>query len=211
MLKLYDYFRSSASYRVRIALNLKGIRYERITVDLLKDEEVAAGYLKINPQGLVPALQLEDGTILTQSIAILEWIEATYTEPPLLSRDAPMAASVRQIVNLIACDIHPLNNRRVLRYLQDELGVDDNQKTDWYQHWIHTNFPALEELVRAEPFALGAECSLADVVIVPQVFNALRFEVDMSAYTKILSIYNHCNKIQAFTDAHPKTSASARR
>ena len=211
MLKLYDYFRSSASYRVRVALNLKGIRYERITVDLLKDEEVAASYLKINPQGLVPALQLEDSTILTQSIAILEWVEATYTEPPLLPRDARMAASVRQIVNLIACDIHPLNNRRVLRYLQDELGVDDNQKTDWYQHWIHKNFSALEELVRAEPFALGAECSLADVVIVPQVFNALRFEVDMSAYTKILSIYSHCNTLPAFADAHPKTSASARR
>jgi maleylpyruvate isomerase len=207
LLKLYDYFRSSASYRVRIALNLKDIRYERITVDLLKDEEVAAGYLKINPQGLVPALQLEDGTILTQSIAILEWVEATYTEPPLLPRDARAAASVRQIVNLIACDIHPLNNRRVLRYLQDKLVVDDNQKTDWYQHWIHNNFPALEELVRAEPFALGSECSLADVVIVPQVYNALRFEVDMSAYEKVLTIYNHCNKIQAFADAHPQALA----
>jgi maleylacetoacetate isomerase len=204
LLKLYDYFRSSASYRVRIALNLKGIRYERITVDLLKDEEVTAGYLKINPQGLVPALQLEDGAILTQSIAILEWIEATYTEPPLLPRDAHAAASVRQIVNLIACDIHPLNNRRVLHYLQDELGVDDTQKTDWYHHWIHKNFLALEELVRPEPFALGSECSLADVVIVPQVFNALRFEIDMSAYTKILSIYNHCNTLPTFADASPQ-------
>ena len=203
MLKLYDYFRSSASYRVRIALNLKGIRHERITVDLLKDEEVTADYLKVNPQGLVPALMLEDGTILTQSIAILEWIEATYPEPPLLPHDVRAAASVRQIVNLIACDIHPLNNRRVLRYLQDELGVDDNQKTDWYHHWVNKNFSALEESVRAEPFALGAECTLADVVIVPQVFNALRYEVDMSAYTTILSIYNHCNSIQAFADAHP--------
>ena len=190
---------------MRIALNLKDIRYERITVDLLKDEEVAAGYLKINPQGLVPALQLEDGTILTQSIAILEWIEATYPEPPLLPHDANVAASVRRIVNLIACDIHPLNNRRVLRYLQDELGVDDNQKTDWYQHWIHKNFPTLEGLVRAVPFALGSECSLADVVIVPQIFNALRFKVDMSAYTKILSIYNHCNTLPTFADAYPQT------
>ena len=206
MLKLYDYFRSSASYRVRVALNLKGIRYERITVDLLKDGEVTADYLKINPQGLVPALQLEDGTILTQSIAILEWIEAIYAEPPLLPRDARAAAFVRQIVNLIACDIHPLNNRRVLRYLQDELGVDDTQKTSWYHHWIHKNFPALEELVRAGPFALGSECSLADVVIVPQVFNALRFEIDMWAYTKILSIYNHCNTLPAFADAYPQTS-----
>ncbi len=205
MLKLYDYFRSSASYRVRIALNLKAIKYEKIAVDLLKDEEVGAGYLKVNPQGLVPALQLEDGTILTQSIAILEWIEATYPEPGLLPRDAREAASVRQIVNLIACDIHPLNNRRVLRYLQHELGIDDNQKTAWYHHWIHKNFPALEELVRAEPFALGSDYSLADVVIVPQVFNALRFQLDMSSYTKILSIYNHCNTLPAFADAYPQT------
>lgn len=205
MLKLYDYFRSSASYRVRIALNLKGVRYERIPVDLLKDEEITEGYLQINPQGLVPALQLEDGTILTQSIAILEWIEATYVEPPLLPRDARAAAFVRQIVSLIACDIHPLNNRRVLRYLQEELGVDDNQKTRWYHHWIHKNFPALEELVRAGPFALGSESSLADVAIVPQVFNALRFEVDMSAYTKVVSIYDHCNTLPAFANAYPQT------
>lgn len=203
MLKLYDYFRSSASYRVRIALNLKGIRYDRITVDLLKDEEVTADYLNVNPQGLVPALQLADGTILTQSIAILEWIEATYPEPLLLPRDPRTAASVRQIVNLIACDIHPLNNRRVLRYLQDELGIDDDQKTGWYHHWIHKNFVALEELVRGAPFALGSECSLADVVLVPQVFNALRFKLDMSAYAKILSIYEHCNTLPAFADAHP--------
>ena len=210
MLKLYDYFRSSASYRVRIALNLKGIKYEKITVDLLKGDEAEAEYLKINPQGLVPALKLEDGAILTQSIAILEWIEATYTEPRLLPHDARAAAFCRQIVNLIACDIHPLNNRRVLGYLQDELGVDDNQKTDWYHHWIHKNFYALEELVRAGPFALGTECTLADVVIVPQVFNALRFEVDMSAYENVLAIYNHCNKVQAFADACPQASASAR-
>ena len=207
MLKLYDYFRSSASYRIRIALNLKAIKYEKIAVDLLKDEEVAAGYLKVNPQGLVPALQLEDGIIFTQSIAILEWIEATYPEPRLLPRDARDAASVRQIVNLVACDIHPLNNRRVLRYLQDELSIDDNQKTAWYHHWIHRNFAALEEWVKAEPFAMGSECSLADVAIVPQVFNALRFEVDMSAYPKILSVYDHCNTLPAFADAYPQSPA----
>ncbi len=155
----------------------------------------------------MPALQLEDGSVLTQSIAILEWIETTYPEPPLLPRDVRAAASVRQIVNLIACDIHPLNNRRVLRYLQDELGIDDEQKTGWYHHWIHKNFVALEGLVKATPFALGAQCSLADVALVPQIFNALRFKVDMSAYTKTLSIFDHCNTLPAFADAHPSVVA----
>lgn len=192
---------------MRIALNLKEVNYEKIAIDLLKDEEVAPDYSKINPQGLVPALQLEDGSVLTQSIAIIEWIEASYPKPPLLPVDVRSAASVRQIVNLVACDIHPLNNRRVLRYLQEEFGIDDNQKNDWYRHWVNKSFPALEKLISAEPFALGKECSLADVVLVPQVFNALRFELDMSAYAKILSVYHHCNTLLAFADAAPISQA----
>ena len=202
-MKLYSYFRSSAAYRVRIALNLKQIDYDIVPVNLLRGEQSGATYAEVNPQGLVPSLQMDDGSIIYQSLAICEWLEANYPGPALIPSDTYEAAQVRACVLSIACDIHPVNNLRILSYLENELKVDEKQKNDWYQHWVKEGLHAIEKTVTKTSFCFGTEPTLADVFLIPQVFNALRFKVDMQSFPGITAIYDSCNKIQAFTDAHP--------
>ncbi|WP_440056682.1 maleylacetoacetate isomerase (plasmid) [Pseudoalteromonas sp. T1lg65] len=207
-MKLYTYFRSSAAYRVRIALNLKGLSHELVPVNLLKSEQQGEDYLNKNVQGLLPALETEQG-VLAQSLAILEWFEDTNQGQPLLPSDPWQKAQVRNFCYAVACDIHPIDNLRVLKYLSTELGVDDEQKNTWYRHWVIEGFKKLEPMLGEGPFCFGDKPTLADICLVPQVFNALRFKVDMSAFPKISRVYEHCNTIQAFIDAAPENQPDA--
>jgi maleylacetoacetate isomerase/maleylpyruvate isomerase len=207
-MKLYTYFRSSAAYRVRIALNLKGLSHELEGVNLLKSEQQSDAYLSKNSQGLLPALETEQG-VLAQSLAILEWLEDTHTDTPLLPSDAWHKAQVRSFCYAIACDIHPIDNLRVLKYLASELGASDEQKNTWYRHWIIEGFKKLEYTVSEGPFCFGDKVTLADLCLVPQVFNALRFNVDMGQFPKLLAIYEHCNTLPAFIAAKPENQADA--
>ncbi|MEM0515914.1 maleylacetoacetate isomerase [Pseudoalteromonas sp. YIC-827] len=207
-MKLYSYFRSSAAYRVRIALNLKNVDHELVPVNLLKSEQEGEAYLGKNPQGLLPAVETEQG-VLAQSLAILEWLDETTEQAPLLSGDAWQRAQIRNLAYAIAVDIHPINNLRVLKYLSNELGVSDEQKTKWYQDWITTGFDKVEQLLGDTQFCYGDKPSLADVCLVPQVFNALRFKVPMDNYPKIMAIYQHCNTLKAFADAAPEQQIDA--
>ncbi len=203
-MELFTYFRSSAAYRVRIALNLKNIEHRLTPVNLLKGEQLGDEYRALNPQGLLPALKLDDGRLLTQSTAILEYLEAEFPQKPLLPADHFEAAKVRAWANLVACEIHPLNNLRVLKYLKGTLNVSEDEKTAWYHHWLHEGFSALEPQLAATPFCHGSEVTLADLYLVPQVYNAQRFELDMSAYPKIQSISDACNALPAFDAARPE-------
>ncbi|OCQ22077.1 maleylacetoacetate isomerase [Pseudoalteromonas luteoviolacea] len=207
-MKLYTYFRSSAAYRVRIALNLKGIEHELEAVNLLKSEQQQQPYTDKNPQGLLPAMETEQGT-LAQSLAILEWLEDTHPEIPLLPSDPWEKAQVRNFSYAIACDIHPIDNLRVLKYLANELNVTDEQKTTWYQHWIIEGFKKLEPTLGNGPFCFGEQPTLADLCLVPQVFNALRFKVDMAQFPKIAAVYEHCNTLDAFIKAAPENQPDA--
>lgn len=208
-MKLYSYFRSSAAYRVRIALNLKNIQHELVAVNLLKSEQQSEAYLAKNPQGLLPALETEQG-VLGQSLAILEYLEETHPETPLIFGDAWQKAQIRNLSYAIACDIHPIDNLRVLKYLSSELGVGDEAKNAWYRHWVEVGFDKIEQLLDANnSYCVGDKPSLADVCLVPQVFNALRFKVDMTAYPKIAAIYERCNKLDAFIDAAPQNQPDA--
>jgi len=209
MLKLYSYFRSSAAYRVRIALNHKGIDYQQIPVNLVMDEHNTPDYLSINPQGLVPAIKLADDTIITQSTAILEWLEEQYPEPNLYPHDPIIRAKVRSLCNIIACDIHPLNNLRVLKYLVEEFNINEEKKSNWYLNWIAKGFSSLEKALSPEPFALGHKVSMVDVYLIPQVFNALRFKQDMNDYPNITRIYRACNELEAFKRAAPESQIDA--
>jgi len=210
---LYDYFRSSAAYRVRIALNLKGLKPERKPVHLRKGEQRSDDYRKVNAQGLVPTLVLDDGTRLTQSLAIIEYLDERYPEPALLPRDAVDRAWARAIALEIACDIHPLNNTRVLAYLAKQLAIDEPRRDEWYRHWVKEGFGALEKQLaeRASngPYALGARATIADVFIVPQVANANRLKVPMDAYPRISAINDNCLKLKAFADARPEVQPDA--
>nr|WP_067299096.1 maleylacetoacetate isomerase [Marinobacterium profundum] len=203
-MELFTYFRSSAAYRVRLALNLKGIEHRLTPVNLLTGEQLGEAYRRLNPQGLLPALKLDSGALLTQSSAILEYLETVYPQTPLLPADPVAAAQVRAWANLIACDIHPLDNLRVLKYLKGSLNISDEDKTAWYLHWIREGFDVLEKQLVAAPFCHGAEVTLADLYLIPQVYNALRFKLDMSAYPKILSIWEACNQLDAFDAARPE-------
>ncbi|WP_105169658.1 maleylacetoacetate isomerase [Pseudoalteromonas sp. T1lg23B] len=207
-MKLYTYFRSSAAYRVRIALNLKNIPHELVGVNLLKSEQQGESYTSKNPQGLLPALETDQG-VLAQSLAILEWLEETHTDTPLLPNDPWQKAQVRNFCYAIACDIHPIDNLRVLKYLSQELHVDDEQKNTWYRHWVIEGFKKLELMLGDSPFCFGDKPTLADVCLVPQVFNALRFKVDMTPYPKIAAIYARCNEMAAFSDAAPENQPDA--
>ena len=209
MLQLYSYFRSSAAYRVRIALNYKGIEYQQIPVNLLDNEQNSEMYLTVNPLGLVPALELADGTIITQSTAILEWLEEQYPEPGLYPSDAATRAKARSLCNSIACDIHPLNNLRVLKYLKEELKVSEEQKNNWYQHWIAKGFSSVEETLSPDSYALGDAVSMVDIYLIPQVYNALRFNQDMNSYPNITRIYHRCNELDAFKRAAPESQMDA--
>ncbi|WP_165724936.1 maleylacetoacetate isomerase [Pseudoalteromonas sp. SA25] len=208
-MKLYSYFRSSAAYRVRIALNLKAIDHELVIVNLLKSEQLGEEYLATNSQGLLPALETDDG-VLAQSLAILEWLDEIYPQSPLITGTAWQKAQIRNLSFAIACDIHPVNNLRVLKYLSNELGVDDEAKNKWYRHWIEISFEKIELMLNEnDDYCFGNQPTLADICLVPQVFNAIRFNVDMSAYPKIAAIYEHCNKLAAFNDAAPQNQPDA--
>ena len=213
-MKLYDYFRSSASYRVRIALNLKGLPYEAVPVHLVRDggEQLKADYRAINPSALVPALQDGDA-VITQSLAILEYLDETHPMAPLLPRDALGRARVRSLSLMIACDIHPLDNLRVLRYLVKQAGLSDEAKNAWYVHWVQEGFTALEALLARSPdtgrFCHGDAPTMADCLLVPQVFNASRFGIDLAPYPTIVRIDAACQQISAFAEAHPTRQSDA--
>jgi maleylpyruvate isomerase len=208
---LHDYFRSSAAYRVRIALNLKGLAAERRFVHLRRGEQRAPGYLAKNPQGLVPTLEVGDRR-LTQSLAIIEYLEDKYPQPPLLPAGPEDRAWVRAVALAIACDIHPIDNLRVLQYLGKELGIDEPRRDDWYKHWIRLGFEALEIQLaaRAEgPFCLGHAPTLADICLVPQVANANRLQLDLVPYPRIRSIDAACRALPPFADARPDAQPDA--
>lgn len=213
-MRLYDYFRSSAAYRVRIALNVKGIvPDERTYVHLRMGSQRAQDYLALNPQGLVPALELDDGSVLAQSLAIIEYLDETHPEPPLLPADPVARACVRAIALSIACEIHPLNNLRVLNYLIGTMGVSREQKDGWYRYWIDVGFEALEKTL-ARDAATGRFChgdapTLADICLVPQMANARRFEIDLSPYPTLIRIESACNALPAFAQAAPARQPDA--
>ena len=213
-MRLYDYFRSSAAYRVRIALNLKGVvPDERTFVHLRMGNQRAQDYLALNPQGLVPALALDDGTVLTQSLAIVEFLDETHPQPPLLPADPGGRARVRSIALAIACEIHPLNNLRVLNYLIGTLVVSRDQKDGWYRYWIDVGFEALEKSLSRDPatgrFCHGDAPTLADVCLVPQLANARRFSIDLSPYPTLVRIESECNALPAFASAAPAKQPDA--
>lgn len=206
-MKLYSYFRSSAAYRVRIALALKNLPFELVPVHLVNNggEQKSPDYTAINPQQLLPSFETDNGDILTQSLAILEFLEEGYPENPLLPTEPQARAKVRALCQLIACDIHPLNNLRVLKYLKTALNVSDEQKTAWYQHWVMEGFTALEKLLPENAdFCYGNSPTLADCCLIPQVYNAIRFDCDMSQFPKIWRIYQHCMSLPAFITASPE-------
>ena len=207
-MKLYDYFRSSASYRVRIALNIKNIPYEKIEVHLVNNggEQHQAKYSQLNPQELVPTLD-DNGIILNQSMAILEYLEEKYPENNILPTDLIAKTQSRMIANIIACDIHPLNNLRVLQYLTTELNQDENVKNSWIKNWINTGFQTIEKLLNKfqsnDNFCIGSNVSIADICLIPQVYNAHRFKCDMSSYPKINKINQACLQLECFDKASP--------
>lgn len=207
-MKLYTYFRSSAAYRVRIALNLKRVSHEAVPVNLLKGEQREAGYKTLNPQMRVPSLDVGETTLI-QSPAILEYLDEVYPEPPLLPMGAVNRAKVRAIASLIACDIHPLNNSGTLAYLKNRLGHDQATADEWYAHWVREGFDAIEAMLGPGPFAFGSKITLADVYLVPQVFNARRFNVPLDAYPKIVAVDAACGELKAFQDAAPANQPDA--
>ena len=213
-MKLHTYFRSSAAYRVRIALNLKGLDYEAVPVHLVRGggEHRQPAYLGLNPAGLVPALE-DQGQVLTQSLAIVEYLEETHPQPALLPAAALDRARVRAIAQAIACDIHPVNNLRVLQYLTRELGASEEQKNAWYRHWIGVGMQAVEAMLagdaRTGAFCHGDTPGLADCCLVPQVFNARRFGCDLSAMPTVLRIADTCAGLEAFGRAAPEAQPDA--
>ncbi|MCZ6773758.1 MAG: maleylacetoacetate isomerase [Proteobacteria bacterium] len=212
-MKLHNYFRSSTSFRVRIALNLKGVTAEYLSYHLRKGEQRSAAYLKINPQGLVPTLELDNGDIIGQSMAILEYLDETYPEPPLLPPDPAGRARVRSLSYAIACDIHPLNNLRVLGYLADPLGHDAAAVAEWFRHWVVVEFAALEARLSSEPqtgeFCHGDTPTMADICLVCQVTNNQRFKVDMAHYPTINRIHESCMALESFARAAPMAQPDA--
>ncbi|MRI34851.1 maleylacetoacetate isomerase [Endozoicomonas sp. OPT23] len=201
-MKLYSYYRSSAAYRVRIALNLKKLDYEIEGIDLLHGQQTSEQYQRINPQMLVPALEI-DNQILIQSLAIIEYLEEEHPSVSLLPEAPVLRAKCRSLAYLLACDTHPLNNLRVLNYLTDPAQLSDEVKKNWYHHWLETSFQVLEKQLQGRQFCLGTSPTLADICLIPQVYNALRFDLDMSGFPKIMAIYEHCNQRTAFIKAHP--------
>jgi maleylacetoacetate isomerase len=211
-MKLYTYFRSSAAYRVRIALNLKGVTHEAVPVDLRPGAHRQPGYLALNPQGLVPALE-DGGAVIAQSLAIIEYLEETRPPPPLLPRSPLDRARVRSLALAIACDIHPLNNLRVLNYLRSPLGHDEPAVDAWYRHWIAEGFRALEEEAKRASgdgrHMFGGEVTLADVCLVPQMFNARRFKCDVAPFPTLRAICAHLETLPAFARAAPDAQPDA--
>jgi maleylacetoacetate isomerase len=209
--QLYTYFRSSAAYRVRIALNVKGLSAEMVPIHLQKEGGLnkKPEYRAVNPQMRVPALRLDSGELLTQSLAIIEYLDEVHRDPPLLPRDPVKRAKVRALAQLIACDIHPLNNVSPLRYLKNELGQDQAKIDRWYHHWILEGFDAMEAMVRPAPYAFGSAVTLADICLVPQVYNARRLKVPLDRFSKLVAIDAACAKLAAFERARPENQPDA--
>ena len=210
-MKLYTYFRSSAAYRVRIALNLKGMPYEMAPVHLTKDggHQRKAEFRAINPQMRVPALELSGGEVLTQSLAIIEYLDDIQPEPPFLPADAIARAKVRAVAQMIACDIHPLNNLIALQYLKRELKHEQAAIDTWYHHWIIEGFTAIEAMIAPAPYTCGAKVTLADICLVPQVANAHRLKVPLDKFPKIVAVDAACLKLPAFDKARPENQPDA--
>lgn len=210
-MKLYSYFRSSAAYRVRIALNLKGLPYETVPIHLVKDggRHRSAEYRAINPQMRVPTLALSSGDRLIQSLAIIEYLDEVFPEPALLPADAEHRAHSRSIAQIVACDIHPLNNSGTLAYLRGTLKQDESVVNAWYAHWVRSSFDAIEELLDHGPYACGAQVTVADICLIPQIYNAQRFKVPLEDYPKIAAVGMACNKLPAFDKACPEKQPDA--
>lgn len=209
-MQLYTYFRSSSSFRVRIALNYKGIPFDSVFVHLVKGEQGEVAHLARNPQGLVPALE-EEGFTLGQSVAIIEYLEETHPNPPLLPLAPRDRARVRQMVNLVACDIQPLNNLKVLKYLKDPLGHTQGDIDNWYRHWITLNFRGLEKLVGeyGGTYCFGGQVSMADVFFIPQIWNARRFDTNLDEFPNLTRIEKNLYEIKAFDKARPENQLDA--
>jgi maleylacetoacetate isomerase len=208
--KLYTYFRSSAAFRVRIALNVKDLRYESLFVHLAKGEHRRPEYTKVNPQGLLPTLELDDGIRLNQSLAIIEYLEDKHPRPPLLPSDAVGKARVRGLAELVACEIHPLNNLRVLQHLKRSLGQSEEQVNAWYRHWIADGLAKLEaQLDPKAKFAYGDAPTMADCCLVPQIFNAKRYDCDLAPYPTTMRVFEQCMRLEAFDRAQPAKQPDA--
>ena len=210
-MKLYSYYRSSAAYRVRIALNLKGLPYETAAIHLVKDggHNRRPEFRAINPQMRVPVLITDAGDTLIQSLAIMEYLNETHPEPPLLPKEPIARAKVRALAELVACDIHPLNNIGPLRYLKNDMGKDQAAIDTWYHHWILSGFEALEALIEPGPFAYGNTATLADICLVPQVYNARRLKVPLDKFPKIVGVDAACMMLPAFDRARPENQPDA--
>jgi maleylpyruvate isomerase len=212
MLRLYTYFRSSAVFRTRIALNLKGLPYESVPIHLLRGEQHSANFTERNPAQLIPVLEM-DSLRLTQSLAIIEYLEETHPSPALLPSGAAARAEVRALALSIACDIHPLNNARVLRYLKSPLGADQQARDEWARHWISLGFEAIERRLSSGGFSgrccYGDAPGMADCCLVPQTFNALRVQCPLEPYPTIRRIYEHCMSLEAFQRAAPAAQPDA--
>ena len=210
-MKLYSYFRSSAAYRVRIALNLKNLSYEMVPIHLQKDggRHRSAEYRAVNPQMRVPSLVLSSGETLIQSLAIIGYLNETYPQPPLLPADPIERAHVRAVSQIIACDIHPLNNLGTLQYLKRNLKQEQAAIDAWYHHWVLTGFDAIEKMIKPGPYAFGAQPGLADICLVPQVYNARRLKVPLDAFPKIVAVDAACLALPAFDKARPENQPDA--
>ncbi|HEX7983368.1 MAG TPA: maleylacetoacetate isomerase [Duganella sp.] len=214
-MKLYTYFRSSAAYRVRIALNLKGLAYEAQPVHLLRDggEHLADAYRAVNPSKLLPTLEDDDGAVIGQSLAILEYLEDTRPQTPLLPADPVGRARVRALALTVVADTHPLGNLRVLKYIKGEMGQTEEVKLEWHRHWLRSGLATLESLLagdaRTGVYAHGDTPTIADCCLVPHVFNAQRFEVDMAPYPTVMRINAACAELPAFQQAHPSKQPDA--
>jgi maleylpyruvate isomerase len=210
--KLYSFFRSGTSHRLRIALNLKGLKPDYVGIDLRTEEHLKASFKSINPQGFVPALDI-GGEVLTQSLAIIEWLEETYPTPPLLPHQIQSRAYVRALAAMVGCDIHPINNRRILEYFRKNLNLSEEQINAWCSHWIAEGFNAYEALLEKDKnrlnFSYGDTPTLADVYLIPQIESARRFKVDLSQWPLIASIETACMQLDAFKDAAPMQQIDA--
>ena len=210
-MKLYNYFRSSASFRVRIALQLKGLSYDYLPVHLAKGEQKQSGFAAVTVEGLVPVLELDDGQRLTQSMAIIEYLDEAHPQPALLPADAVGRARVRALAQIVACEIHPLNNLRVLKYLVGDLKVSEDAKNGWYKHWVRLGLQSYEAHLAERPgrYSHGDTPTLADCCLVPQIFNAQRFDCDLNGLPRTMAVFDACMKLDAFQQAQPSACPDA--